>query len=143
MSELSSVRIDDLKWNDRSGGVRVRVRAARGQRRRTVPLSNGGLIAVEDWLELRGREDGPLLCPLTRSKKVDTKRLSGAEIRQICTRRAAESGVELFSPQDLRRRIAEGVVSKRANRVRQQALALFGEESETEDEERLSFPYRS
>ena len=143
MSELSSVRIDDLKWNDRSGGVRVRVRAARGQRSRTVPLSNGGLIAVEDWLELRGREDGPLLCPLTRSKKVDTKRLSGAEIRQICTRRAAESGVELFSPQDLRRRIAEGVVSKRANRVRQQALALFGEESETEDEERLSFPYRS
>ena len=143
MSELSSVRIDDLKWNDKSGGVRVRVRAARGQRGRSVPLSNGGLIAVEDWLELRGREDGPLLCPVTRSRNVDVKRLSGADIRQICTRRAAEAGVELFSPQDLRRRVLEGAASKRASRVRQQALALFGEEPDVEEQERLSFPYRS
>lgn len=142
MSEVSSVSIDDLKWNERSGGVRVRVRAARGQRSRSVPLSNGGLIAVEDWLELRGRDDGPLLCPVTRSKKVDVKRLSGAEIRQICTCRAEQAGVELFSPQDLRRRVAEGGPARRANGVRQPALALFGEVSTGVEEERLNFPYR-
>lgn len=142
MSELASVRLDDLKWNDRSGAVRIRVRAARGQRGRWVPLSNDGLIAVEDWLELRGREAGSLLRPISRSKKVEHRRLSGADIRLVCNRRAEQAGVELFSPQDLRRRVAEGGLSRHSNRVRQQALSLFGDKPEELGEERLSFPYR-
>ena len=139
LSEITAVQIEDLKWNDRAGDVRIRIRGPKGQRGRSVSLSNAALVVVEEWLEARGHEDGPLLCLIGRAQKVEIKRLKGADIRLACNRRAELAGVELFSPQDLRRSVAEGIVETRPTRERVTLQSLFDDEPQSAPEARLAF----
>ena len=139
LSEILAAQLDDLTWNQRSGGVALRVRGTRGQKSRSIALSNGALIAVEDWLELRGRETGALLRPIVRNNRVENQRLKGEDIRAVCTRRAEQAGVELFLPQDLRRRVAERTPKRATSQAPNRTLALFGDFEEQETDERIQF----
>ena len=132
--------LGDIEFDKDSGRLAVKVRATRGVKARLVPLSNDAMIVLEDWLEKRGRQDGPLLCPVGRGGRVEIGRLKGVDLRLACTRRAQEAGVELFSPQDLRRRVAAG------DDIRRTPVAsslLFGDVDSTEEivVDRIAFPY--
>lgn len=139
LSEIVAANLDDLSWSNQTGGVTLRVRGSRGQRGRSVPLSNDTLIAVEDWLEVRSRDEGPLLCPILRGNRIEIKRLKGAEIRQLCNLRAEKAGVQLFLPQDLRRRVAEVDSKRKPNGPASHPVSLFAEEAEA-GPEAIQFP---
>ncbi len=124
VNEMVALQLKDMKYDSRRGQVTVyvkgtKLKGTKDSRGRTVPLQNGALIALEDWLEARGDKSGPLLCPVRKNRKVEVRRLTATAIRQCCNRRAEEAGVAPFSPNDLRRSAVAARTDGRARRARQ------------------------
>ncbi len=152
VNEMVALTVHDLKYDTRRGQVTVYVKGAKSARGRTIPLRNGALIALEDWLAARGDADGPLLCPVRKgSAKVEIRRMTAGGIRLVCLTRAEEAGVEPFSPNDLRRSAVLRGAAGRARKARTPSTAnppsaLYAVESEPEEEEgveRVLFPYQT
>lgn len=114
MNELVALSLDDLGYDAKRDRVTVRIKAAKRSRGRTVALHNAALIALEDWLEWRGRDDGPLLCPVRRDGAVEERRLTPKAVRQCCAKRAEEAGLEAFSVNDLARSATSPQLVKKA-----------------------------
>ena len=93
---LSLASLDRVLWN--------LVVLGKGGRERLVPLSAGPRAALEQWLPLRGRREGPLVCRLTRSGLVlaDCPLDAGAVAKRLL-RRVARARLRRCSPHDLRR----------------------------------------
>jgi integrase len=98
------VALDLADYDPVSG--RLRVRHAKGNKHRDVYLSNGAKRAIDDWLEVRGGEPGPLLTPVDAIGRVRIRRLHDQALYEICKRLARRAGVGHFSPHDLRRTFA-------------------------------------
>jgi integrase len=151
VNEMVALSLKDMKYDTRRGQVTVYVKGAKDARGRTVPLQNGSLIALEDWLEARGDKDGPLLCPVRKGGKVEVRRLTATAVRQSCNKRAEEAGVAPFSPNDLRRSAVAARTGGRAKRAREAsspvpASPLFGVVGDTGTGKRtegVHFPYRT
>ena len=101
--DLVNLNLGDLHFDGKTGNVTVRFKAPGAKRARRVPLRNDQLIALEDWLAARDRESGPLFCPIGRGAVIEQKRMSAAEMRELCEKRAEEAGVLPFAPNDLAR----------------------------------------
>jgi integrase len=151
--DLIGLTIDHIQFDNRTQKSGVLFKPAQAKRARRVPFSNEEMIALEDWLTVRGNEPGALFCALGRADKVDIKRMSAAEVREICDRRAAEAGVQPFQPNDLAKSspLAQGS-GKRSRKAAAPAdesdepieseSVLFGDEPEIDDSaRRISFPY--
>jgi integrase/recombinase XerD len=152
VNEIVALGLKDLKYDGRRGQVTVYVKGAKDARGRTVPLQNGALIALEDWLAGRGDKDGPLICPIRKGgHKVEIRRMTATAIRQACLKRAEQSGVEPFSPNDLRRSVTvsrrnRGAAKKAVGTpgpVKPSALYTHVEEPEGDGIERVLFPYQT
>ena len=155
VTEMVGLMLKDMKYDNRRGQVTVYVKGTKDSRGRTAPLRNGALIALEDWLEARGDEAGPLLCPVRKGGRVEVRRLTAAAVRQACSARAEEAGVAAFSPNDLRRSAVAARTDGRARRARQAKEApsavpsspLFAVGGETGPKavrtEGVLFPYRT
>ena len=116
-NEMVGLMLKDMRYDNRRGQVTVYVKGTKDSRGRTVPLQNGALIALEDWLAARGDEAGPLLCPVRKGGKVEVRRMTATAIRQCCNKRAEEAGVDPFSPNDLRRSAVAARTDGRARRA--------------------------
>ena len=81
----------------------LRIRRGKGRKARTVYLSGGAAQALHAWMELRGTDDGPLLCPVDKAGRIRIARLSGQAVRQLLLRRARRAKVAAFAPHDVRR----------------------------------------
>jgi integrase/recombinase XerD len=154
VNEMIALTVNDMKYDNRRGQVTVYVKGTKDSRGRTVPLHNGALIALEDWLEARGDGKGALLCPVRKGGKVEVRRLTATAIRQSCGKRAEEAGVAPFSPNDLRRSAVASRGDGRARRAREtrvlaseaQTSALFsahGEPPPRVGAEGVHFPYQT
>lgn len=75
----------------------------KGNKERTIYITNGGLKAVEAWLLHRGDEPGPLLYPVRKGGEIVRHRLNDQSVLDLVTRLALKAGVDRFSPHDLRR----------------------------------------
>ena len=75
----------------------------KGNKFRTTYLPEGSIRTIDDWLRVRGREPGPLLCPVHRSGKVRLKRLNAQAIVWRLQARGQQAGVSSFSAHDFRR----------------------------------------
>jgi integrase len=142
LSELVALSIEDLHFDMETNTVSLDVRGTKAVQKRSVEIGNQALIAVEDWLEACEASEGPLLRPIRRGK-LDDKRLKGADVRLVCERRAEQAAVELFSPQDLRRRVAAGRPAglyASGLEAPHGILAQFGSE-DRDPPETLAFPY--
>lgn len=125
----------------------------KGGKDRMVYLPTSACSVVEDWLLVRGREPGPLLCPIRKGKKVDLQRLSPQAVLWIVQKRATEAGVELFSPHDFRRTFCSDLLDCGTDIVTVQKLAGHaspittskydrrGEETKRRAVENLGIPY--
>lgn len=111
--DLIGLTMDHLKFDSRSGRAGILYKPAQAKRSKRISLSNDDLIALEDWLEARGREDGPLFCAVGRAEKIERKRMTAANVREICEQRASEAGVVAFAPNDLARSQASASSSKK------------------------------
>lgn len=70
---------------------------------RTIYLSESAIAIVSDWIEIRTRRDGPLLCQVNKSGRVVHQRLTPQAVLFILRKRGEQAGIEPFSPHDLRR----------------------------------------
>lgn len=148
--DLINLSLDDLGFNQRTNCSTIRHKAPGAKRARRIPLQNEDLIALEDWLEARGREPGPLFCPIHRGQ-VERKRMTAAAVREFCDQRAEQAGVLPFAPNDLARSSPGHGDNGRRRRARNEetpveALSPLYEDVEPDhaagEAERISFPYR-
>ena len=103
IAEITSLTIESVRFSNKTGACSLLSRTGSGGRGRRVELANDELISLEDWLDYRGDDDGPLLCTLGRAGKVEGKRLTMAILKDVCERRAKQAEVADFVPNDLSR----------------------------------------
>ena len=112
-AEITALNIDHVRVG-KTGDCQIQVQPKGGGRNRRVDLTNEELIYLEDWLDHRGNEPGPLLATIGTNHKVEGKRLTQAALKTICERRSQEAEVADFTPADLTRS-AEALVQHRKN----------------------------
>jgi site-specific recombinase XerD len=95
-SEIVALDVDDYR-----GGQLVV--SGKGRQQRLAFLTTEAARVLKDWLAYRGPECGPLFKPVTKGGRVQHRRMSGQAVLDLVRRLAHRSGVERFSPHDLRR----------------------------------------
>jgi site-specific recombinase XerD len=100
--EIAAVQFDQVK--DSEDGVEIVVKRGKGRKDRRVYLDNGGAEALRDYIEARGKEQGPLFY----ASRKDGRRIEGEPVGEhsiyaIVKRAAERAGVEKASTHDLRR----------------------------------------
>lgn len=75
----------------------------KGNKDRFVPLNDGQQRAIEDWLAIRGKQDGALLWPVNKGGKLAPRRMTSQAVYNAMQKRGQEAGVKDFSPHDWRR----------------------------------------
>ena len=155
IAEITGLTPDSVKFSNKTGVCSIVAKPSRGGGRgRRIELTNEELIVLEDWLDHRGDDKGPLLCTLVRGGKVEGKRLTTAMLKEICDRRAEQAQVAEFTTTDLSRS-AEALTNHRkaakrkASRLAQENLssgekALYLAPAEADDDqlgETIQFPF--
>lgn len=150
--DLINLTLDSLLFDEKRGQVTIRFKPPGTKRARKIPLQNDDLISLEDWLEIREREPGPLFCHIKpRTRQIEYKRISAAAMREVCDQRAEQAGVLPFSPNDLAR---SGTLQADATRRKKRSeprdtsqVSLLFPDSQSEsadlEQEDLNFPYRA
>jgi integrase-like protein len=86
----------DLADLDFTAG-QLRVRQGKGKKPRQAPLAPSAQPALEDWLQVRGRDPGPLFCAVSKTGRLaregagGLRRLSGSAAWAICKERGRNS----------------------------------------------------
>lgn len=157
--DLINLTLDAVGFDQKTGRSTLLHKAPGAKRKRVIPLKNEDLIRLEDWLEARGREPGPLFCPTHRGH-IELKRMSATVVREFCDQRAEQAGVVPFTPNDLarcspyaaheaaQRRRPVGQAGGTAQQRPMQPVSPLYEDltpiDPIEDEvERISFPYEA
>ena len=119
-AEVVALQLEDY---DQETGT-VKVLAGKGGHQRTIHATNGAKDALDDWLQCRGLEAGPLLNPVNKSGQIRTdKRMSGTAVAQRLARLAGQAGVKALSPHDLRRSFVGALLDAGADIGAVQGLA--------------------
>ena len=103
-SEIASLQMSDI----RDGKLHV---IGKRNKERTVPMPQGTIAALNNWLAIRGKEPGPIFLRIRRGDNVINKGLTTQAIYLIINNRAAACGVEHFMPHDLRRSFATEMIA--------------------------------
>jgi integrase len=132
VAEITSLTIESVRFSNKTGVCHITTRPGRnGGRGRRVALTNAELICLEDWLEHRGDEEGPLLCTISRNGRIEGKRLTLEMLKAVCEERALQAEVEPFVPNDLSRS-AEALTQHRKAARRRSARQAQETTSEAE-----------
>jgi site-specific recombinase XerD len=165
--ELATLMVGDLDLVQR----RVTVRG-KGNKERVVPIPPGAFHALLDYLRVRleglvgsDGEASPLLSPIYKETPLfvrarrggaldrDADVLTGQAVYHVLRTRAAEAGVEAFSPHDLRRTYVGDLLDEGADLAVAQQLAGHasptttagydrrGERAKEQAASRLDVPY--
>jgi integrase/recombinase XerD len=118
-AEVVNLNLKDFKVN--TGALEVI--GGKGGKDRTVYLPEKAIAVVEDWLKVRGRRAGPLLCPIRKGGEVQLRRMTPHAVLLIVRKRAEEAGVEQFSPHDFRRTFCSDLLDAGVDIVTVQKLA--------------------
>jgi hypothetical protein len=130
IAEITGLSIESVRFSNRTGVCSIVARTSSGGGRgRRVELTNDELICLEDWLDHRGDQDGPLLCTLGRGGKVEGKRLTMAILKEVCERRGKQAEVADFVPNDLSRSAMALTEHRKAVRKKAAKDALDGRSS--------------
>lgn len=101
----------------------VRV-VGKGNRERAVYADNGGGAAIRAWLDVRGREPGPLLCRVSQTGTVSpAEGMTPTAIRLRIVHRCKRAGVRPVSPHDLRRTFVSQMIDANGDVASVQRLA--------------------
>ena len=97
------VRLDLADLNLETGEVKII--HGKGNKFRTVYLSDIALDLVNRWLAIRGDAPGALICPVNKSGRVTIRHFAsdGDGIYKLVKKRAKKAGIVHFSPHDFRR----------------------------------------
>jgi site-specific recombinase XerD len=93
-----------LQLHDYHEGSRALLIRGKGSKERVVYIQDAGAArALNDWLKLRGRDAGPLFCPVLKSGRVVIRPLGDQAVYEVITSRGAEAGLGKLTPHDARR----------------------------------------
>lgn len=113
----------DLKDYDNEENA-VRVRSGKGDKERIVYLAEGIQKPLSAWIAIRGREAGPLFCPISwKGKLLLKRRLSDQSIAYLLGQRVKASGIDPASPHDFRRTFISNLLDAGADISTVQQLA--------------------
>jgi site-specific recombinase XerD len=90
---------------------------------REIPVHNGTLDALADWLALRGTEAGPIFTPINKGGKIIMRTMHSEAVFNMLVKRAAEAGVKNLSPHDMRRTFVSDLLDAGADISTVQKLA--------------------
>lgn len=118
-SEICSLDVGDI---DIKNGV-LTVMEGKGRKHRQIFLAAEVIAALKEWKQYRHSSSGSLFCKIIKSGKVIDNRLSPSGLDYMLTSLQALSGVEKFTPHDLRRTFITQLLEKGVdlNTVRQLA----------------------
>jgi site-specific recombinase XerD len=147
--EITKLNLDDYNSEDQKLVIR-----GKRSKQRIAYLGDGALAALMNWLEVRGREPGPLFVP---AKRGGTLRygcgLSPQSIYYLLKARAKRAGIKPFTPHDLRRTFVSrllgagvdiAIVAKMAGHSNIQTTARYDrrpEEAKQRAAKLLQIPY--
>lgn len=141
----------DLQHYDAAAAV-LRVTGKRNKTR-TVPIQNGARAALEDWIDARGSEAGPLFWHVRKGGALVNRRLTTQAVYTVFADHARRAGVKEFSPHDMRRTFAGDLLDAGADIVTVQKMMGHtnvsttagydrrGERAKQDAAKRLHFPY--
>ena len=154
IAEITALTLDSVRFKKKTCQCKIVTRPKSGGRGRHLELTNEELIHLEDWLDLRGGDPGPLLCTVGRGVKIEGKRLTTALLKQICEVRAQQARVQPFTLNDLsrsaellteHRKAARRNTAKDDRELRSALEALLFDDAEAEREathsEMIRFPF--
>ncbi|NET71706.1 MAG: site-specific integrase [Sphaerospermopsis sp. SIO1G2] len=84
-------------------GNSLKIRKGKGGKDRIVYLPDSAVKVIEDWLQVRGKETGALICHINKSGAVTLRQLTPQAVLFILQKRGKEAGVENFAAHDFRR----------------------------------------
>jgi site-specific recombinase XerD len=149
-SECAELVLDD--YNAEGHAVTVR---GKGDKERLMPLGESTDQAVRDWLQVRGDWSGPLLCRVRKNSVLERERITPEAIYRALAKRGKQAGVARFSPHDLRKTYASGLidlcgdistVSHLLGHASIQTTAIYdrrGEAAKRKVADSLHLPYRT
>ena len=126
-SEVVNLDLKDFNRRTRA----LTIRGAKGRKERMNYLPVAAVMAVEDWLVIRGKAPGPLLYPLDKAKRIITRRMSEQGVMTALQRRGKKAGIAPFSPHDLRRTFISDLLDAGADIVTVSQLAGHANPSTT------------
>jgi site-specific recombinase XerD len=118
-AEVAFLEMKD--FNSETGALDVR--GGKGGKDRTVYLPEMAIAYLENWLVIRGRKPGALLCPIRKGGEIEIRNMTPQAILLIVQKRATEAGVESFSPHDFRRTFCSDLLDAGVDIVTVQKLA--------------------
>jgi integrase len=147
--EVTTLNFEDYD----SENAKLIVRGKRSKQR-TAYLGDGPLAALNDWLEIRGTDPGPLFLAVSKAGNLrHGRRLAPQAIYHLLRSRATRAGVKSFTPHDLRRTIVSkllnagvdiAIVAKMAGHSNIQTTARYDrrpEEAKQRAARLLQIPY--
>jgi site-specific recombinase XerD len=147
-SELISLDLDDYNPEDNSLVI-----TGKGNKQRVIYVLNGNLVALRDWLQIRGLEPGPIYIPISRWGHLEHRPMSAMAIFKMLRKRAEQAVVNDFSPHDLRRSFISdmlnggndlSIVADLAGHEHVSTTARYdmrGEAAKRQAQDRLHVPY--
>lgn len=97
--EITTLNLEDYDVED----AKLVIHGKRSKQR-IAYLGDGAAAALKDWLEIRGKDTGPLFLSVKRGGHLrHGRRLSPQSIYYLLKIRAKRGGVKPFTPHDLRR----------------------------------------
>ena len=121
---------------------------------RTIPMQNGALAALADWLTVRGDAPGALFTHIGKGGKLTHKGMTAQAVYYVLSERAEAAGVRAFSPHDMRRTFAGDMLDAGVDISTVQKLMGHsnvtttagydrrGERAKKDAAKRLHFPYQ-
>jgi integrase/recombinase XerD len=99
--EAIQLLLSDIEMRDDGWLVTV---IGKRNKQRIVGVPIGAAAFMKDWLELRGREPGPLFYPVRKNGVIDVREvpMTSRVGNTIVEKRLSAAGVPKFSPHDLR-----------------------------------------
>ena len=103
-SELSHLKYEDLleiEYQDKIG-YKITIEHGKGHKSRQLFLNNQVFLAINQWLEFRGKQPGFLFPRISQLNDL-TKPISSQTVFDTLRDLQLKSGIQHFSPHDLRR----------------------------------------
>ncbi len=98
-SEVINIDIED--YNTRNGLLNIQ--SGKGNKQRTVYLNTESRKVLKKWLITRGKQQGTIFNPITKTGSIQNRQLSSQAIYEIIRQRAEQAQIASCRPHDLRR----------------------------------------
>lgn len=113
------ISLDLLDYDRENFSIKIK---GKGNKERLVYLVDKAADLLDQWIEIRGSEDGPLLTPVYKGGHIKIQRLTDQAIYNVLIKRAKEASISKFSPHDLRRTFVSELLDAGADIVAVQQL---------------------